>query len=85
MPQAPAYDRAEARRRRAETAVRGAPHLSANQLLKCARVLQALAALAPTVEQRAAVDDRAVRTARRGWRGTRHSVTKSTAPTYHDV
>jgi|SoimicmetaTmtLMA_FD_contig_31_12413464_length_240_multi_1_in_0_out_0_1 hypothetical protein len=50
MPQAPAYDRAGARRRRAETAVRGAPHLSANQLLKCARVLHALAALAPTEE-----------------------------------
>jgi len=45
-----AYDRAAARRRRAETAVRDAPNLSANQLLKCARVLHALAALAPTEE-----------------------------------
>ena len=70
-----AYDRAEARRRRAETAVRGGPNLSANQLLKCARVLHALAALAPTEEQRAAVDDRAARVEGLAWdKALRHRV-----------
>jgi len=70
-----AYDRAEARRRRAETAVRGGPNLSANQLLKCARVLHALAALAPTEEQRAAVDDRAARVEGLAWdKALRHQI-----------
>ena len=67
MPQAPAYDRAEARRRRAETAVRWAPHLRADQLWKCACVLHALATLVPTVEQRAAVEDRAARVEGLAW------------------
>ena len=67
MPQTPTYDRAEAHRRRAETAVRGASHMNANQLLKCARALHALATLVPTVEQRAAVEDRAERVEGLAW------------------
>jgi hypothetical protein len=60
MPQTPTYDRAEARRR-------WAPHLSADQLWKCACVLHALATLVPTVEQRAAVNDRAERVEELAW------------------
>ena len=51
VPQKPtlgAGDRAEARRRRAETCVWQASLLSANQLWKCARVLHAIATLADT-------------------------------------
>jgi hypothetical protein len=50
-----------ARRRRAETSVRWASHMSANQLWKCAHVLQAIATLARTMEQQAALDARAER------------------------
>jgi len=67
MPQTPACDRAAARMHRAETAVRGALHLSADQLWKCACVLHALATLVPTVEQRAAVEDRAARVEGLAW------------------
>ena len=64
-----AGDRAAARRCRAETSVRRASHMSADQLWKCARALHAIATLARTAEQRAALDDRAE---------TRRSATKST-------
>jgi len=81
MPQAPAYDRAEARRRRAETAMRWAPHLNADLLLKCARVLHALATLVPTEEQRAAVDDRADRVEGLAWdKALRHQVGHADLP-----
>ena len=59
----------------------GAPHLSANQLLKRARVLHALAALAPTEEQRAAVNDRADRVEGLAWdKALRHQVGHADLP-----
>jgi hypothetical protein len=56
-----AGDRAEACRRRAETSVRRASHMSADQLWKSARLLHAVSALAHTQEQRAALEARAER------------------------
>jgi hypothetical protein len=60
-------DRAEARRRRAETSVRGASHMSPNQLWKCESVLHAIAPLADTVEQRTALYARAERAEGLAW------------------
>ena len=70
MPLKPAQaacDRAEARRRRAATAVRGASDMSANQLWKCASTLQTVAPLAYTREQRADLEARAERLAGLAW------------------
>jgi hypothetical protein len=70
VPQKPtlgAGDRAEARRRRAETCVWQASLLSANQPWKCARVLHAIATLADTREQRTALDARAERAEGLAW------------------
>ena len=76
-----AGDRAEARRRRAETSVRRASHMSANQLWKCARVLHAIATLADTEEQRAALDDRAERAEGLAWdKALRHQVDHADLP-----
>jgi hypothetical protein len=81
MPQTPADDRAEARMHRAETAMRWAPHLSADQLWKCACVLHALATLVPTVEQRAAVEDRADRVEGLAWdKALRHQIDHADLP-----
>jgi len=60
---------------RAETAVREASHMSANQLLKCARVLHALAALASTEEQRTVMEDHAARVEGMAWdKALRHQI-----------
>ena len=70
-----AYDRAEARRRRAATSVRGASDMSANQLWKCASTLHAVAPLAYTREQRVDLDDRAERLAGLAWdKALRHQL-----------
>jgi hypothetical protein len=69
-PQKPAQgvgDRAAARRRRAETSVRGASHMSAHQLWKCAHVLHAMATLAYTMEQQATLEARAERLEGLAW------------------
>jgi hypothetical protein len=77
VPQKTAGDRAEARRRRAETSVRGASHMSANQLWKCASVLHAIAPLADTVEQRASLYARTERVEGLAWdKALRHRVRK---------
>jgi hypothetical protein len=74
-------DRAAARRCRAETSVRRASHMSADRLWKCARVLHAIATLAHTVEQRAALDARAERAAGLAWdKALRHQVDHADLP-----
>jgi hypothetical protein len=60
-------DRVEARRRRAETSVRGAFHLSPNQLWKCEAVLHALVPFAPTAARRASLYARAERVEGLAW------------------
>jgi hypothetical protein len=76
-----AGDRAAARRCRAETSVRRASHMSADQLWKCARALHAIATLARTAEQRAALDDRAERAAGLAWdKALRHQVDHADVP-----
>jgi hypothetical protein len=74
-------DRAAARRRRAETCVQRASHMSENQLWKCARVLHAIATLAHTVEQREALDARAERAEGLAWdKALRHQVDHADLP-----
>ena len=49
--------------------------MNANQLLKCARVLQALAALPSTEEQRAVMEDHAGRVEGLAWdKALRHQI-----------
>ena len=49
--------------------------MNANQLLKCARVLHALAALASTEEQRTAIEDHAARVEGMAWdKALRHQI-----------
>ena len=62
-----AGERAEARRRRAETSLRGAPNMSANQLWKCESVLHAIVPLADTEDQRASLYARAERVEGLAW------------------
>ena len=62
-----AGDRADGRRRRAETSVRRASHRSADQPWKRARILHAIATLANTQEHRAALDARADRVEGLAW------------------
>ena len=64
---------------RAETAVRGAPHLSTNQLLKCTP--WPLWPPPRNSERQWMTGQRAWR----GWRGTRRSATESATPTYHNA
>ena len=55
--------------------------MSANQLWKCARVLHAIATLAHTVEQRAALDARAERAEGLAWdKALRHQVDHAGLP-----
>jgi hypothetical protein len=68
-----AAERAEARRRRAETCVRATHHLSAEQLWKCQSVLHALVLLAPTVAQRASLYARAERVEGLAWDKALHN------------
>jgi hypothetical protein len=76
-----AGDRAAARRCRAETSVRRASQMSPDQLWKCARVLHAVATLAQTVEQRAALDARAERAEGLAWdKALRHQVDHADLP-----
>jgi hypothetical protein len=76
-----AAERAEARRRRVETCVRDAHHLSANQLWKCESVLHALVSLAPTVAQRASLYARAERVEGLAWdKALRHQVANPDLP-----
>ena len=82
VPQKPtlgAGDRAEARRRRAETCVWQASLLSANQPWKCARVLHAIATLAHTEEHRAALDARADRVEGLAWNKALRRATREAA------
>jgi hypothetical protein len=76
-----AGDRAAERRRRAETSVRRASDMSANQLWKCAHVLHAMATLAHTMEQQAALDARAERLEGLAWdRALCHQVDHADLP-----
>ena len=75
-----AGDRAEACRRRAETSVRRASHMSADQL-----EVRAPAACSERFgpHSRAAGGIGGPRGARRDWRGTRRSATQASTPTHH--
>lgn len=76
-----ACDRVEARRHRAETSVPWGTYMSANQLWKCARALQALAPLALTAEQRAVLEARAERAEGLAWdKALRHQVSHAHLP-----
>jgi hypothetical protein len=76
-----ACNRAEARWRRAATAVRRASDMNANQLWKCANTLHAVAPLAYTKEQGAELEDRAERLEGLAWdKALRHQLVRCDLP-----